>query len=555
MILADAGTRTAEELSSAVVNGAWLDALKFVLVVGWFLLTVRCAGLVAEENHRLRLHRSAWSFAVVAGALASLFPLLAIPLFPVGLFFAAGFFVPMLLGYVHMVRNPRVREPEQILTDEHLGRIGRELLAGIGIPIAAPDEDGPLVRLKPPRALRRRAELAPVLGTLEGMLQEAVDTRTSDLQLDVLRDRASVRRRIDGVWGPAAALELDSAAPIADLLPKLAAEETGDARRVQAGSFPIKLGRHNLQVHLTMVSSTARRRTNLRLPTIGGPKKVDELGLGERELADVAGALKQSTGLVVVCGPSNSGRRTTLQAMAASIDQLTRRVLAVDEPARPFDLPNTVDRLVLPLPAPSDPTWGLKQAANVSCDVLLVGRVESPDAAAHVLSISKERLVLAAVDADNVVAGLLKLAELGDGRDGVAERLRVALSQRLPRKLCVDCREPYRPNLESLRRANLARPVGDVLYRARSPQSPVCETCNDTGYVGCAPLFESLTLTTRLRHLLRVGAGERELLLEARKEGAVSPTEAALALLATGVTSADELRRILQSARSEREEP
>jgi type II secretory ATPase GspE/PulE/Tfp pilus assembly ATPase PilB-like protein len=146
------------------------------------------------------------------------------------------------------------------------------------------------------------------------------------------------------------------------------------------------------------------------------------------------------------------------------------------------------------------------------------------------------------------------LIELGVDRDLLADRLRTALGQRLPRKLCVDCREAYRPNPEALRRANLGRPVGDVLYRARTPQAPDCETCHDTGYVGCAALFESLSMTSRLRQLLRAGAGERELLLEARKEGAVSPMEAALALLASGTTSADELRRVLQSARAERED-
>jgi type II secretory ATPase GspE/PulE/Tfp pilus assembly ATPase PilB-like protein len=240
--------------------------------------------------------------------------------------------------------------------------------------------------------------------------------------------------------------------------------------------------------------------------------------------------------------------------MVSQMDLLTRRVVAVDEPGRPFELPEAVDHFVAPLSAPPDPSWTIRHAVNVKCDVLLAGRIETADAAALVLDAARDRLVLAAVDAENVVAGALKLIDLAGVRDAVAERLRVALGQRLPRKLCVDCREAYRPNAEALRRANLARPVGDVLYRARSTQTPTCEHCHDTGYVGCAALFESLSATSRLRQMLRAGAGEREIFLEARKEGAVSPMEAALALLASGTTSADELRRVLQSARSERED-
>ena len=82
-----------------------------------------------------------------------------------------------------------------------------------------------------------------------------------------------------------------------------------------------------------------------------------------RERSDLANAVKQLTGLILVCGPPNSGRRTTLQALVGQIDQLTRRVLAIDEPGRPFELPNTVDRFVVPLQAPPEPSWALRQAS------------------------------------------------------------------------------------------------------------------------------------------------------------------------------------------------
>lgn len=543
-----------EDLSAAVLNGAWLDPVKFVLVAAWFLFTVRLIGTVAVENHRLRIHRSVWSFAVVVGSAVSLLPLLTIPFFPLGLFFAFGFFLPALLGYAHLARNPRVRPIDQILTDEHFARMSRELLSGLGVPVAEQALEGPVVRLKPPRSVTRRPESAAALGNLKTMLEEAVDARASDLQFDVLRDRASMRRRIDGVWGPATALELDVASSLADLLSRLTGNEAADARRPYVGSFPAKVGRVSHQFHIVGVSSVVRRRINVRLPSFSGPKKLADLGVGQAARSDLAAALRQSNGLILVCGPPSSGRRTTLQTMVGEIDHLSRRVLALDEPGRPFELPNTVDRFVVPIQAPTDPLWALRQAANVKCDVLLVGRIESGGAAGIVLEAAKERLVLAAVDADNVVAGIIKLIDLGADRDALSECLRGALGQRLPRKLCVDCREPYRPNAEALRRANLSRPVGDVLYRARPAHSSDCETCRDVGYVGCAAIFELLAVNARLRHLLRAGAGEREMLLEARKEGAVSPTEGALALLAAGETSADELRRVLQSARSERDD-
>lgn len=543
-----------EDLSAAVLNGAWLEPVKFVLLVGWFLLTMRVIGAAAAENHRLRIHKSVWSFALVVGSLASLLPLLTIPFFPVALFFSVGFFFPTVLGYVHLARNPRVRPVDRILTDEHLARVRRDLLAGIGLPVPDDPDAGPVVALKPPRSVTRRPESAAALVTLRTMLEEAIEVRTSDMQFDVLRDRASMRRRIDGVWGPPTALEFDAAVALADVLCRLTGNETADVRRPYVGSFSAKVGRVAHQFHLVGVSSVARRRINVRLPSFSGPKKLSDLGLGEGAQADLATALRHSNGLILVCGPPSSGRRTTLQTMVGEVDQLTRRVLALDEPGRPFELPNTVDHFVVPMQSPSEPLSTLKQAANAKCDVLLVGRIESGGAASLILDAAEDRLVLAAVDADNVVGGLVKLVELGADRDALAERLRAVIGQRLPRMLCVDCREPYRPNVEALRRANLTRPGGEVLYRVKPHHAPDCPTCHDTGYVGCAAIFEVLPVNARMRHLIRLGAGEREMLLEARKEGAASPTETALSLLAAGTTSADELRRVLQNTRSERED-
>jgi general secretion pathway protein E len=548
------GTAAADELSAAVLDGAFLDPLKFVLVVGWFLFTVRVLGAVARENARLRLHKNAWSFAAAAFATASLIPLLAIPFFPIGAFFAAGFFLPALLGYVHLARNPRVRPNEQWLTDEHVAQMSRSALTGIGLTIDDGVASGPIVRLKPPRAVMRRPESAAAVDALQTMIEDAIQAKASDLQIDVLRDRASMRLRIDGVWGPASAMETDVAAQLAELVGKLSGLEGADPRRLQAGSFPAKIGRETAQIHATGMLTTVRRRANLRLPMPSSPKKLGDLGLGERDFAELSEALRHSNGLILVCGPPGSGRRTTLQAMVGHIDHLARRTLAVDEPGRPFETAAAVEHLDAPKQSMTDPSATLKQAVNVKCDVMLVGRIENAEAAAVVLEAAKDRLILAAIDAESVMAGVVKLIDLGADRERLAERLRAAVGQRLPRKLCVECREPYRPNMEALRRANLGRPVGDVLYRANPVHAAECEACHATGFAGCSPIFETLSATSRIRSLLRVGAGEREMLLEARKEGAMSPTEGALSLLAAGVTSADELRRVLQSGRAEKED-
>jgi type II secretory ATPase GspE/PulE/Tfp pilus assembly ATPase PilB-like protein len=196
----------------------------------------------------------------------------------------------------------------------------------------------------------------------------------------------------------------------------------------------------------------------------------------------------------------------------------------------------------------------MKEALHGGTEVLLLGRIPDAETAMAAVEAARDHLVLAAIEADSAAAGLFRLIEFGVSRDALADRVVAALGQRLPRKLCEECREAYRPSVDALRRANLHRLGVETLNRARQRSLPHCDRCQGIGYCGCAAIYEILPMTQRLRQLLRTSATEREIGLEARKEGMDSLSEAGLKLVVQGTTSAEELRRVLLSPARERAE-
>jgi type II secretory ATPase GspE/PulE/Tfp pilus assembly ATPase PilB-like protein len=189
-----------------------------------------------------------------------------------------------------------------------------------------------------------------------------------------------------------------------------------------------------------------------------------------------------------------------------------------------------------------------KRAVASRPHVLVCGRLASAEVVNLAMESAKERLVIATVEAPGAINGLVRLLEAGAQRNELAQRLSAVIGQRLPRRLCTDCREAYLPSFEALRRANMIQFGVERLFRVPSAMAQRCQHCRGMGYHGCVPLFEMVMLTARFRALISSGASEREMNLEARKEGMESLSEQGLKLMAAGITSADEMRRILQES-------
>jgi type II secretory ATPase GspE/PulE/Tfp pilus assembly ATPase PilB-like protein len=259
-------------------------------------------------------------------------------------------------------------------------------------------------------------------------------------------------------------------------------------------------------------------------------------------------ALRQKTGLFIVVGPPASGTWTTLVAFMGDLDVLTRSVAVIEEPGRPYLGIKAVDRFPVDPQHAAGMADAFRRALTRKPNVFFCGRLAGAEAVQLAVESSKERLVLATVEANNPVAGIMKLAEFGASRTDLAHRLVAVMGQRLPRKLCADCREAYLPSAEAIRRANLGQFGVERLFRASHHSTHSCQSCRGLGYSGCIPLYEFLPLTQRFRNLLAGNATEREMILDARKEGMESPSEQGLHLMARGLTSADEMRRILQES-------
>ncbi|HVJ82202.1 MAG TPA: ATPase, T2SS/T4P/T4SS family, partial [Planctomycetia bacterium] len=502
---------------------------------------------LGRDATRHKVSQPLWISAILFGGVFSMVPLMGIkPLAAAAPFALTIFFLPTA-AYVWGARNPRVPPDQQLLTDAHIANLWRETLTGFGFNVGGDDEDGaPRVRPIMTGAQRRRAAALGCYEEFTELLQASAALRATDIQADLYRDKAVLRYRVDGVWCHGPSLPRNVGLGVFQWLRMLSGMDGDERRRLQTGEFAVKIGKEHVAIQATSTLTAARERLVLRLAESTTVTTLDELMLPEACSLSLRLALRQTAGLIYVCGAPGSGRRTTLRACLAELDAQGRLAVFIDDDSRPpAKIPKSATRVRINPHQSAATGEALRLATQGSFDALVAGHSVDPDAVRGLVELSRTRLVLLAGDADGAVAGTARLLRSGLDPALVADRLLAAQAQRLPRKLCTACCEAYRPPPEALRRANLRTGGVEILYRARLRSVPQCAECMGIGYRGCRVIAETLPLAGRVRAALRTSPSERELSLEARREGMESISEVGLKLVLAGEISAEELRRVL----------
>jgi len=233
-----------------------------------------------------------------------------------------------------------------------------------------------------------------------------------------------------------------------------------------------------------------------------------------------------------------------MHAMLREIDRFTRNVYALEKEIE-LRVDNVVHEQIT-----NDPdkplSAQLRSLLRQVPDVVLVSELADLDTATMACEAAEEKLIVSSVPASDAVSGLFRLLKLGVDQALVARSLSAIWSQRLVRKLCEHCKEPYRPKPEFLKRANLPAAKIEFFYRPpRNPEEP-CQVCGGTGYFGQTGIFELLVVNDPIRQLIASGPSPAAIKAEARKAGMFYLQEDGLRQVIRGVTSVEELMRILK---------
>ena len=343
------------------------------------------------------------------------------------------------------------------------------------------------------------AERLPVARVIDALIAEAVVMGASDLHLEPDEDGVRVRLRIDGALRDRARLDAAGHAPLVARIKVASSLDIAERRLPQDGRTAIEVAGHRIDVRVATMPTWHGESVTLRLlPRASRPPTLAGLGLSAGTRAALDLALARPQGLVLVTGPTGSGKTTTLHAALASIADTTRKVVTLEDPIERA-LAGANQTQVEPRIG-LDFARGLRHALRHDPDVLLVGEVRDTETAALVVEAAfTGHLVLTTLHSVDAPSAVARLVELGAERALIAPTLLAVVAQRLARRVCPSCARPCPADPDLAHRLGLA-PAR--LEAARPAEGAGCPACAGTGVAGRLVIDEVLTLDAPTRRAL-----------------------------------------------------
>jgi type IV pilus assembly protein PilB len=407
------------------------------------------------------------------------------------------------------------------------------------------DQDGDAVS-----GLKERSEAAPIIDLVDLVVKSAISAGASDVHVEPMEKGVLIRHRLDGLLKE-----------VMDL-PKWVHEGLIARLKIMSG-MDIAEKRLPQDGRLRVASDTGKdvdfRASTLR--TLHGEKMVlrvldqnrgvpplEELGFSAGALDDLKGFLKHQHGMIIVAGPTGSGKSTTLCAALMAMKSERTNIITIEDPIE-YQLPGinqtqTNEKIKLTFAS------ALRSILRQDPDVIFVGEIRDHETARIAMQAAQTgHLVLSTLHTDDAPSVMTRLNDIGVEPYVIASATVGVVAQRLVRRLCEHCRRQYTPTSETLRALNVsdADAANIPFYR------PVgCDACHQTGYKGRIGIYEVMKITDRLRRLISQKASEDAIREAAQSSGMLTLGEDALAKVKAGVTTAEELLRVVTEVREVR---
>ncbi|MBI4355105.1 MAG: Flp pilus assembly complex ATPase component TadA [Candidatus Omnitrophica bacterium] len=387
--------------------------------------------------------------------------------------------------------------------------------------------------------LKAEAEEAPVVRLVDLIIRQAIKERASDIHVEPQRDRIMLRYRIDGVLHEITPPAKHSHLAIVSRVKILAKLDIAEKRLPQDGSFMMAMEGRQIDFRVSTIPSLYGERLVIRiLDKSNILLDLSQLGFDSAQLTEFRRAIRMPYGLILVTGPTGSGKTTTLYGALNEIRAPEKNILTIEDPVE-YRLEGVSQVQVKPHIGLTFAT-GLRAFLRQDPDIILVGEVRDLETAEIcVRSALTGHLVLSSVHTNDAPGAVTRLIDIGVAPFLLSSTVSLVMAQRLLRKLCPTCKEPYEPSPELRRK--LGRSDQELLlYRPKG-----CDHCGQTGYRGRTAIFEAMTMSTELRDIIARGAATHTLRDAAIKEGLVTLWEAGVAKVLDGATSLEELMSVV----------
>ena len=421
-----------------------------------------------------------------------------------------------------------------IVLDQRLGSDDLELLGG-SEPHQPREDDI--------ESLRDLASGAPVVRAVNDLIEKAVELRASDIHIEPFHTGLVVRMRIDGLLRPVAAPAGVLPQAVISRIKIVANLNIAERRLPQDGAARLRAGRTDIDIRVAIMPMQHGESAVIRiLPKDRGLLVVEKLGFSPADDATLRRLLKLPHGMIVITGPTGSGKTTTLATILSILNEPGRKILTVEDPVE-YEIPGVNQAQI-------KPAIGLTFAAALRSfvrqdpDVIMVGEVRDPETA-HVAvhAALTGHLVLTTLHTESAAAAIPRLLDLGVEGYLLRSTLRAVVAQRLVRQLCDRCKMPKTlveaDFAEDPRLGALGLRNGETIQGACG-----CERCGGTGYRGRLGVFEILELTNEIRELIGEKTDGLKIDQTAIRAGMTTMVDDGVAKCRAGLTSPAEILRV-----------
>jgi type IV pilus assembly protein PilB len=384
------------------------------------------------------------------------------------------------------------------------------------------------------------SESAPVRKLLNMVFLLGIKDHASDLHFEPFEDEFKIRIKADGTLYEMVPPPRHLASAITTRIKVMANLDIAERRLPQDGRIRLTVGGHPVDLRVSV------------LPTLFGESVVcrildksvisldlENVGMDAMLLRDFRKILERPNGIVLVTGPTGSGKTTTLYAALSELNTITDKLMTTEDPVE-YDIDGIIQ---MPIDAEIGNTFAqcLRSILRQDPDIILVGEIRDRETAEIAVQASLTgHLVFSTLHTNDAPSTITRMKDMGSPSFLITATVEAILAQRLVRTICSDCREQYTPTPDQLAELELGADyiAGKMFYRGRG-----CVTCNNTGYRGRTAIHEFMLINDEIRALINHGASAAELREAAARNGMITLREAGLAKIHTGKTTIDEVVR------------
>lgn len=400
-------------------------------------------------------------------------------------------------------------------------------------------------------ASKNITEDAPIIKMVLVILRHALEAKASDIHIEPARDKLNIRFRQDGILYPSLFLPLSVHMAITTRIKIIAGLKIDENRVPQDGRFSAKINDNDVDFRVATFPTLHGEKVELRiLDTNTGLRSFEDLGLVGRNLEVIKEAIAKPFGMVLATGPTGSGKSTTLYSLLRILNKDSVNIVTLEDPVE-YSVAGINQSQVNPDIGYSF-SQGLRQILRQDPNIIMVGEIRDEETASLAVNAALTgHIVLSSLHTNSATGVVSRLIDMGIKPFLIPSTLRVAISQRLVRNLCKDCRVKIKPNekikkyLQEKVKVMPAYAKNDInvsndffIYEAKG-----CEKCGLKGYKGRSGLYEVLGMTNELAELILKNPSEQEIFKLAQKQGMLTMEQEGILKVLGGQTTMQEVER------------